>query len=69
MLKLGCMSLSYIDEFAANQLGLEQFSVYLTRLRGTVVCFTHTSSTSASTSPSATCVPVKARHGNSSIGS
>ena len=25
MLKLGCMSLSYKDEFAANQLDLEQF--------------------------------------------
>ena len=25
MLKLGCMSLSYKDEFAANKLDLEQF--------------------------------------------
>ena len=35
----------------------------------TVGCFTHTSSTSASISPLATCGPVKVRHGNSSIGS
>ena len=38
---------------------------YSTRLRGTVVCFTPTSSTSASISSLATYEPVKARRGNS----
>ena len=71
LLVLGC-SFCALGKRLSSCLSRPRFlspSAYSTRLRGTVVCFTPTSSTSASTSPLATCAPVRARHGNSSIGS